>query len=175
MIIDKLESYTLNIHQLDRRSTRRQLEKLLSHTTFQTPFQFRISKTNQHYLLRVQLPKQALPYLVSFISFHNYSIYQLVLSQHEHVIEPLQHISDSEKHYEIFIDGLTDPFIKDKVIDVLTGFQSEGIAYNFSRNLLKVTTTPLVMMSLIQTLATRHVDIYYASLPKRAYHQSRIS
>ncbi|MGV3041821.1 hypothetical protein ACEE08_02610 [Staphylococcus rostri] len=175
MIIDKLESYTFNIDQLDRRAVRRQLKKLLTTVSFQTPFQFNIVKVKDCYCLRVQLPKQALPYFVSLISFHNFSIYQLVLTRDVHTITPLQQVSTHEQHYELVIDGLTDPFIKDKVIDVLSSFQSERMMYNFSRHRLKVTTTPKVMMALIRTLATRHIDIYYASLPQRTHHQSRIS
>ncbi|KIX91154.1 hypothetical protein TP70_04220 [Staphylococcus microti] len=175
MIIDKLESYTFNIDQLAQRSVRRHLKKLLTTVTFQTDFQFHIVKLNDAYFLRVQLPKQALPYFVSLLSFHNFSIYQLVLTEDAHTLTPMQHVSPNEQHYELVIDGLTDPFIKDKVIDVLSSFQGDRILYNFSHHRLKVTATPTVMMALIRTLATRHIDIYYASLPQRTHHQSRIS
>ncbi|MCS4486059.1 hypothetical protein [Staphylococcus americanisciuri] len=175
MMIDKIESYTFNIKDLERHSVRRQLKKLLAIVTFPTPFQYHIIKEQSTYFLRVQLPKQALPYFVSLISFHNFSIYQLVLTRDAHTLTPLQQAISNEQHYELVIDGLSDPFIKDKVIDVLSTFQSERIMYNFSRHRLKVTTTPKVMMALIRSLATRHVDIYYASLPQRTHQHSRIS
>ncbi|UXR71382.1 hypothetical protein MUA48_09930 [Staphylococcus sp. IVB6238] len=174
-MIDKIESYTLNINHLDRRAERRRLSKLLENITFQAPVQYQFIKLKQCYFLRIHLPKQVLPYFVGLLSFHNFSIYQLVLTQEAHTLTPIQHLSQNEQHYELMIDGLTDPFIKDKVIDVLSNFPSEHILYSFSRQRLRVSTTPTGMMTLIRTLATRHIDIYYASLPQRAHHQSHIS
>lgn len=174
-MIDKIASYILNIDKLEHRTERRRLTKLLDTIAFDVPVQYQCIKIKQSYYLRVQLPKRALPYFVSLLSFHRFSIYQLVRTQQVHTLKPIQELSAHEQHYELVIDGLTDPFIKDKVIDILAEFQSEHLIYTFSQHRLKVTTCPNVMMKLIRTLATRHIDIYYASRPQHTHQQTYIS
>ncbi|UXR75977.1 MULTISPECIES: hypothetical protein [unclassified Staphylococcus] len=67
-MIDKIESYTLNINHLDRRAERRRLSKLLENITFQAPVQYQFIKLKQCYFLRIHLPKQVLPYFVGLLS-----------------------------------------------------------------------------------------------------------
>ncbi|MFO3688897.1 hypothetical protein [Staphylococcus felis] len=175
MIIDKLESYTLHIHQINHYFRRRQLCKLLNQLNTHIHFNFEFSKVKHVYILRVHLPKKALPYLISFLSFHNYLFRDIVLTKYEHLLsfEPIHTAID--KHFEMTIDGLSDLFIKDKVIDILNGFKGKEIQYSLSHHALKVTTSPEIFMDLVQSLAICHVDIYQVGSPLRSYNKHSLS
>ncbi|WP_340296909.1 hypothetical protein [Staphylococcus coagulans] len=175
MIIDKLETFILNIDQMNHRMARRKLLKLLRQVNLQVVIHAEWAKHQQKHMLKIQIPKRALPYVISFISFHHYRIYQIVPLSLLESMEPLQIRPREENRFEIQIDGLNDLFIKDKVIDILNVFQNKRIHYSFAKDKLKVTTTPEVLCQLIATLATRHIDICQASAPARCYRQSRIS
>lgn len=175
MIIDKIETFILNIDQMTRRHARRKLLKLIKTFNFSDTIQTEWMKHQQSYLLKVHLPKQALPYLISFMSFHQYRIYQIVPFQLLDTVQPIHERPYEEHRFELMIDGLNDPFIKDKVIDILNGFQNERIVYHFANEVLKITTTSDIICGLINALATRNVDIYHANLPAKNYRQLRIS
>lgn len=175
MIIDKIETFILNIDQMTSRFARRKLLKLLNGMNLHATIQIEWLKHQQNHLLKIHLPKQALPYLISFLSFHHYRIYQIVPFQLLDAIKPLHQRPHEEHRFEMMIDGLDDPFIKDKVIDILNGFQSERIIYSFAKDILKVTTTAEVMSALVGTLATRNIDIYHANTAARCFHKMRIS
>ncbi|MBI5975840.1 hypothetical protein [Staphylococcus canis] len=169
MIIDKLESYTLHIDQANHYLTRRKISKLLEQLKSHLHFSYEFIRLKQAFVLRVQLPKKALPYLISFLSYHNYLFHHIVLTQYEHLLTERTSHAAVEKHFEIAIDGLNDMFIKDKIIDVLNSFKHHNIHYGFSNRTLKLTTTHSIFMLLIQKLAIYHIDIYHASQPIRSY------
>ncbi|MGV3244660.1 hypothetical protein [Staphylococcus sp. 11261D007BR] len=175
MIIDKLESYTLHIDQAAHFFTRRKILKLLAQLKSQFHFNAEFIKVQTYYLLRVDLPKKALPYLISFLSFHNFIFNQIILTKHERKMLSSSKFNSFEKHFDILIDGLSDLFIKDKVIDVLNSFKDREIQYSFSNHVLKVTTEPKTFGLLIQKLATSHIDIYHASLPLRGFQNNVLS
>ena len=85
MFLDKTETFVLNISGLNKRHIRKNLLKLLKQVHFCKSFKFTIFKKNHLYALEVNLPKQQLPYLISFLSFHNYLIYQILENNHAHI------------------------------------------------------------------------------------------
>lgn len=72
MLIDKFETYIINIADLKSRSSRKSLTKLCKQLKFCESFQYQIFKQQGMYALEVSLPKQQLPYFISFLSFHNF-------------------------------------------------------------------------------------------------------
>ena len=78
MLIDKFETYIINIADLKSRSSRKSLTKLCKQLKFCESFQYQIFKQQGMYALEVSLPKQQLPYFISFLSFHNFTIYQIL-------------------------------------------------------------------------------------------------
>ncbi|ARJ50481.1 hypothetical protein [Staphylococcus lutrae] len=175
MILGKTETFILNIDQMSHRWARHKLLKQIKTIHLDLKIQTEWLKLQQSYLLKVQLPKQALPYLISFISFHHYRIFQIVPYQLFDTIQPIHERPFEEHRFEVMIDGLNDPFIKDKVIDILNDFQDSRIMYNFTQDILKITTTSAVMCGLIHALATRNVDIYHVHIPVRTFPKIRIS
>ena len=86
MWIDKFETYILNIVGLQSRSTKRQLMKICRNVQFCESFQYNIIKYNNTPALEISLPKQQLPYFISFLSFYQISIYQILSSRNTHIL-----------------------------------------------------------------------------------------
>ncbi|MCE5098602.1 hypothetical protein KJB80_01820 [Staphylococcus cohnii] len=176
MFLDKTETFVLNISGLNKRHIRKNLLKLLKQVHFCKSFKFTIFKNNNLYALEVNLPKQQLPYLISFLSFHNYLIYQILENNHAHELLDLDHLLLSSKRFEIAVDGLHDAFIKDKVIDIMNLLNhTETIVYTFNRNTINVSCSPTVFSKLIHAIATHNIDIYSATYQPRLMHKTRIS
>ncbi|MEJ7540251.1 hypothetical protein WL517_13470, partial [Staphylococcus lugdunensis] len=79
--------------------------------------------------LEVSLPKQQLPYFISFLSFHNFTIYQILSPKQLDELLDSERLYQSAKRFELSIDGLQDAFIKDKVIDIMNMYMNH---YNIS-------------------------------------------
>ncbi|PTH58759.1 hypothetical protein [Staphylococcus agnetis] len=176
MLIDKLESYTLHISELNRRKHRAQLSQLLKHVNLPSPLQHEFIKTQKTYVLRVHIQKQTLPYLLSFLGFHHYVIYQVIRSKFEQELIPFDQLSLTERRFEFYIDGLTDPFIKDKVIDILHHGTTLQLKYTIRKNILTLTSTLEEAGTMLSLLACHHIDIYQAYAPSHPQsHITRIS
>ncbi|SCS70160.1 hypothetical protein [Staphylococcus caeli] len=176
MFLDKTETFVLNIGGLDKRASRKQLTKLFKQIQFCKSFKFAIFKKNNLYALEINLPKQQLPYMISFLSFHNYAIYQILDKAHEHEILDLDHFLLSSKRFELVIDGLHDAFIKDKVIDILNLInQTDYITFTFNRNKVNVSCSPTVFAKLIYMIATHNIDVLGAIYQPRLMNKARIS
>ncbi|MCY1037853.1 hypothetical protein OWI77_03325 [Staphylococcus nepalensis] len=176
MFLDKTETFVLNISGLNKRAIRKKLIRLCKQIHFCESFKFAIFKKNNLFALEVNLSKQQLPYLVSFLSFHNYLIYQILESNHSHELIDLDHLLLSSKRFELAVDGLHDAFIKDKVIDIMNLInQKETIVYTFNRNTINVSCSPTVFAKLIHAIATHNIDIYSATYQPRLMHKTRIS
>src|SRR5699024_6450582 len=135
-----------------------------------------IFKENNSYALEVNLPKYQLPYIISFLSFHNYLIYQILESSNSDKLLEIDHLILSSKRFELTVDGLHDAFIKDKVIDILNLInQTEHITYTFNRNRINVSCAPLVFAKLIQAIATHNIDVLGAIYQPRLMNKARIS
>ena len=74
-------------------------------------------------------PKQQLPYFISFLSFHNFTIYQILSPKQLDELLDSERLYQSAKRFELSIDGLQDAFIKDKVIDIMNMYMNH---YNIS-------------------------------------------
>ncbi|RIL22921.1 hypothetical protein BUY99_05760, partial [Staphylococcus gallinarum] len=82
MFLDKTETFVLNIGGLNKRKTRKDLAKVCKQIKFCNSFKFSIYKEKHLYALKINLPKQQLPYVISFLSFHNFEIYQILESSY---------------------------------------------------------------------------------------------
>ena len=113
-------------------------------------FNFRFSNKITCLHLRSVYLQQQLPYLISFLSFHNYSIYQILSPKHFDELLDSEHLYQSAKRFDLAIDGLQDAFIKDKVIDIMNMFANHhDVNYTlnntskcrmFSRDIRSITT-----------------------------------
>lgn len=176
MFLDKTETFVLNIEGLGKRVTRKHLTKLLKQIHFCNSFKFTIFKKNNLYALEINLPKQQLPYLISFLSFHNYAIYQILESAHSDELLALDHLLLSSKRFELVVDGLHDAFIKDKVIDIMNLInQTDYISYTFNRNKINVSCSPSIFAKFIYLVATHNIDVLGAVYQPRLMHKVRIS
>ena len=163
MFIDKTETYQLNMAHLNKRATRKRLSKLCKQIEFCDPVQAAIRNINNIYVLEITIPKRELPYIISFLSFHNYTIYQILDTTRNNTIIDPEQLSQSSKHFSIRIDGLNDLFIKDKIIDIVNMIEHrEELNYIFHKNRMDVTCTPSTFATLIRCLATHHIDILAA-------------
>ena len=87
------------------------------------------------FALEVSLPKLQLPYLISFLSFHNYAIYQILLPNRVNELLDSEQLYQSIKRFDLAIDGLQDAFIKDKVIDIMNMFANHhNVNYTLNNN-----------------------------------------
>ena len=174
MLIDKFETYIINIAGLKSRSTRKKLTHLCKEIKFCESFQFSIFKQNNMFALEVSLPKQQLPYLISFLSFHNYSIYQILSPKHFDELLDSEHLYQSAKRFDLAIDGLQDAFIKDKVIDIMNMFANHhDVNYTLNNNCASVVCSPEIFAQLLHTIATRNIDILSASYRAKMLHKAR--
>ncbi|AVQ35441.1 hypothetical protein [Staphylococcus kloosii] len=163
MFIDKTETFILNIGGLSKRKNRKQLLKLCRQINFCSALNYTIAKYKHIYALEITLPKQQLPFLLSFLSFNNYTIYQVVKSSKASTLIDSDQLPKASKRFEIYIDGLSDAFIKDKIIDIMNMLTtSESIAYTMSRNTLNVNCSVATFAQLIYQLATKNIDILNA-------------
>ncbi|MCO4331045.1 hypothetical protein [Staphylococcus hyicus] len=176
MLIDKLESYTIHIAELNRRKNRTQLSRLLQHVNLPSSLKYEFTKVQKTYLLRVHIQKLALPYLLSFLGFHYYTVYQVIRTKFEHELIPFDQLALTERRFEFYIDGLTDPFIKDKVIDVLHHGTKLQLKYTVRKNILTLTCTLEEAGTTLSLLSRHHIDIYQAYAPLQPHaHIIRIS
>lgn len=176
MLIDKFETYILNIANLNERATRKKLTKLCRNVTFCETFQFSIEKQSNQYVLEISLQKQQLPYFITFLSFHNYLIYQILTPQHTNELLDSSHLYQSVRRFDISIDGLQDAFIKDKVIDIMNLFSNrDDVSYTFNQTTAHVVCSPEIFAKILHTIATRNIDILSASYKSSAISKSRIS
>ena len=176
MLIDKFETYIINVAGLKARSTRKKLIHLCKEITFCESFQYSIIKQNNVFALEVSLPKLQLPYLISFLSFHNYAIYQILLPNRVNELLDSEQLYQSIKRFDLAIDGLQDAFIKDKVIDIMNMFANHhNVNYTLNNNCASVTCPPEIFTKLLQTIATRNIDILSASYRAKMLHKARIS
>ena len=165
MLIDKFETYIINVAGLKSRSTRKKLIHLCKEITFCESFQYSIIKQNN-----------VLPYLISFLSFHNYAIYQILLPNRVNELLDSEQLYQSIKRFDLAIDGLQDAFIKDKVIDIMNMFANHhNVNYTLNNNCASVTCPPEIFTKLLQTIATRNIDILSASYRAKMLHKARIS
>ena len=65
-VLDKTETFVLNIGGLNKRKTRKDLAKVCKQIKFCNSFKFSIYKEKHLYALKINLPKQQLPYVISF-------------------------------------------------------------------------------------------------------------
>lgn len=176
MFLDRTETFVLNIGGLNQRATRKQLTKLCNQINFCDTFKFTIFKEKNLYALKINLPKQQLPYIISFLSFHNYTIYQIL---ENHYIEELldsTHLLSSSKRFELSVDGLRDAFIKDKMIDIMNLINNtEQVMYTFNRDKINVSCSPATFAKLIYQIATHNIDIHGAIYQPRLITKARIS
>ncbi len=176
MLIDKFETYIINIAGLKSRSTRKKLTHLCKNITFCESFQYSIFKQNNVFALEVSLPKQQLPYLISFLSFLNYSIYQILTPKRVDELLDSEQLYQSAKRFDLAIDGLQDAFIKDKVIDIMNMYANHHeVNYTLNNNCASVTCPPEVFTQLLHTIATRNIDILSASYRTKMLHKAHIS
>ncbi|EKU48999.1 hypothetical protein [Staphylococcus massiliensis] len=176
MMIDKYDTFLINIKGLHSRRTRFRLNKTLKMMHLIHQPQFSLNKYQSHTVLEVQIPKQQLPYLISYLSFHNYEIFQILREKdHKGLINP-DHTFKSPKRFEIGILGIQDAYIKDKAIDILNYFQHHhDLQYLINERTISVQCQTDIYVSLIQTLATQHLDINQANFLKRSLAHSKIS
>ena len=78
MLLDKFETYIINIVGLKSRSTRKHLIKVCKDVKFCDSFQYSIIKHDDIPVLEVSLPKQQLPYFI-FLSFTNFQFIRFYL------------------------------------------------------------------------------------------------
>lgn len=178
MFIDKTETFILNIGGLNKRKNRKRLLKICRQISFCNSINYSISKHKHTHALEITLPKQQLPFLLSYLSFNNYTIYQVIKSSKVVSLIDSEQVPKASKRFEIYIDGLSDAFIKDKIIDIMNMVStSESIAYTLSKNTINVNCTVTTFAKLIFQLATKNVDILQAVYcPKIAnIHKERIS
>lgn len=128
------------------------------------------------FALEVSLPKQQLPYLISFLSFLNYSIYQILTPKRVDELLDSEQLYQSAKRFDLAIDGLQDAFIKDKVIDIMNMYANHHeVNYTLNNNCASVTCPPEVFTQLLHTIATRNIDILSASYRTKMLHKAHIS
>lgn len=176
MLIDKLEDYSIQIAKLNRRKIRRQIEHLLKNVNLPSPLQHEFYKSQKAYILRVHIQKQALPYLLSFLSFHRITIYQVIRTKFENELFAIDQLAHIERRFDFYIDGLTDPFIKDKVIEVLHQGTKLQMKYTLRKNVLSLTSTLEDVGAILSLLSRHHIDIYQAYAPSQPQaHITRIS
>ncbi|MCJ1655740.1 hypothetical protein MT340_003095 [Staphylococcus sp. NRL 16/872] len=176
MLLDKFETYILNIVGLKSRSTRKNLIKVCKDVKFCDSFQYAIVKHNNIPALEVSLPKQQLPYFISFLSFYQFSIYQIFSPKHLNTLLDSEQAYQSSKRFDVAIDGLQDAFIKDKVIDIMTYFSNHfDIKYTLNNNCASVCCPPETFTKLLQTIACRNIDILSATYKTHAMHKANIS
>ena len=176
MLIDKFETYIINVAGLKSRSTRKKLIHLCKEITFCESFQYSIIKQNDVFALEVSLPKLQLPYLISFLSFHNYAIYQILLPSRVNELLDSEQLYQSIKRFDLAIDGLQDAFIKDKVIDIMNMFQNHtDITYTLNKSHAHIICTPEIFAKLLHTIATRNIDILSANYRSSSMSKARIS
>lgn len=176
MLIDKFETYMINIAGLNSRSTRKRLIKICKQINFCETIQYSINRKKGIYYLELSLPKQELPYVISFLSFHQMLIYQILSPKHVDELLDSDHLYQASKRFELSIDGLQDPFIKDKIIDIMTMFSNHNeLNYTLNHNCACVSCSPETFAKLLQIIATRNIDILSASYRSSANHKSRIS
>ena len=176
MLIDKFETYILNIAGLKSRSTRKQLIKICKQIRFCESIQYSITKKKGIFVLELSLPKQQLPYVISFLSFHEYLIYQILPPKHVDELLNSEKLYQSSKRFDLKIDGLQDAFIKDKVIDIMTLFSNHyAINYTLNPDCASVCCSPETFAHLLRTIATHNIDVLSASYRSSAMHKSRIS
>ncbi|MBF7016395.1 hypothetical protein [Staphylococcus durrellii] len=170
MFIDKTETFILNIGGLNKRKNRKQLLKLCRQIKFCSSISYSFSKYNQIYALEITLPKQQLPFLLSYLSFNNYTLYQVIKSSNIVSLIDSEQLPKASKRFEIYIDGLSDAFIKDKIIDIINMLAtSESIVYTLSKSTINVNCSVTTFAKLIFHLATKNVDILKAEYcPKLA-------
>ncbi|MDQ7184389.1 hypothetical protein RCF45_06675, partial [Staphylococcus aureus] len=103
MLIDKFETYIINIAGLNDRTTRKKLSKLCKSVQFCDALQFSINKQFNQYVLEISLPKQQLPYFISFLSFHQYSIFQVLSPKKINELLDSDNLYQSAKRFDINI------------------------------------------------------------------------
>ncbi|MCU5745227.1 hypothetical protein N9R04_00640 [Staphylococcus sp. SQ8-PEA] len=163
MFLDKTETFVINIGELNKRRARKQLTRLCQQVQFCDPFQFNIIKEDHVFALEIHIPKRQLPYIISFLSFHNYSIYQIVIACHHKELLDSNKLMHSSKRFELNVDGLHDAYVKDKIIDIMTMLDNtEHLTYTFTKHRIDVCCTAQVFAKLIYQMATHHIDIHGA-------------
>ena len=176
MLLDKFETYIINIVGLKSRSTRKHLIKVCKDVKFCDSFQYSIIKHDDIPVLEVSLPKQQLPYFISFLSFYQFSIYQILSPKRLNTLLDTEQTYQASKRFDLAIDGLQDAFIKDKVIDIMPYFSNNyEIKYTLNNNCASVCCAPETFSKLLQTIACRNIDILSASYKTRAMHKANIS
>ena len=176
MLIDKLEDYSIQIAELNRRKMRRQINQLLKHVNLPSPLKYEFYKSQKSYILRIRIQKQTLPYLLSFLSFHHITIYQVIRTKFESELYTIEQLIHIKRRFDFYIDGLTDPFIKDKVIEVLHQGSKLQMNYTLRKNVFSLTSTLEEVGSILSLLCRHHIDIYQAYAPSQPQaHMTRIS
>ena len=172
MFIDKTETYILNIGELTKRKQRNKLLKLLRQITFCKSIQHSIKKNNSIYTVEIILPKQQLPYVITYLSLHNYTIFQILTSSELDTLFDSTQLPLSSKRFELQIDGLNDAFIKDKVIDIINVLDNtEALSYTFTKNRINLHCSADTFSKIIYYIAIRNVDILKALYFPRVAHK----
>lgn len=178
MFLDKYETFIINIGNLSTWLKRRHLLNACKQLQSSQAVQAEFMKIRQQLVLKVHIPKCNLPYFISFLSFHNYPIYQVLpLSQKEFIFQTDSNI-EAMMHFKLKIDGLQDVFIKDKIIDIMQYMShQEDINYILTSQYIDISCTPQVISKLIHALATKNIDVLGANYrPKVSqYKHSTIS
>ncbi|MCG7338213.1 hypothetical protein MHZ36_02815 [Staphylococcus sp. ACRSN] len=176
MFLDKTETFVLNIGGLNKRKTRKNLAKVCKQINFCNSFKFSIFRDKHLFGLKINLPKQQLPYVISFLSFHKFDIYQILEASVSEQLIDSERLLLASKRFVLTIDGLRDAFIKDKIIDIINLINNtEDISYTFNKNKVNVNCSAAVFSRLINEIATHNIDILCAIAQQRVVHKARIS
>lgn len=173
MFIDKYDTFIINIGHLSTWLKRRQLMKACRQLQNSHAVQAEFTKIKQHPVLKVRIPKCNLPYFISFLSYHNYSIYQILPYAEKDFIYQFAPNIQATMHFKLKVDGLSDMFIKDKIIDIMQYFKhQEGVNYVLTPHHIDISCTPHVIAKLIHALATQNIDVLGANYkPRVAQHK----
>lgn len=173
MFIDKYDTFIINIGHLSTWLKRRQLMKACRQLQNSHAVQAEFTKIKQHPVLKVRIPKCNLPYFISFLSYHNYPIYQILPYAEKDFIYQFAPNIQATMHFKLKVDGLSDMFIKDKIIDIMQYFKhQEGVNYVLTPHHIDVSCTPHVIAKLIHALATQNIDVLGANYkPRVAQHK----
>ena len=159
MLLDKFETYIINIVGLKSRSTRKHLIKVCKDVKFCDSFQYSIIKHDDIPVLKLAYLSNNFHISLVF-KFYQFSIYQILSPKRLNTLLDTEQTYQASKRFDLAIDGLQDAFIKDKVIDIMTYFSNNyEIKYTLNNNCASVCCAPETFSKLLQTIACRNIDI----------------
>ena len=119
--------------------------------------------------------RQQLPYVITYLSLHNYTIFQILTSSELDTLFDSTQLPLSSKRFELQIDGLNDAFIKDKVIDIINVLDNtEALSYTFTKNRINLHCSADTFSKLFITLLSV-ILIYLKQFIFHALHTNEIT